>query len=267
MGIEFDAGILVGKRRLRIGIHQHAAFAFPEVAIARGLRVGRDRRGAEAEQAGIEAVLESPDIRSAPRRAWLPAAAPDRPCSSPPGCNRRACREKSGSGAPRPRYRRRSSSSNPDRTGCRPANCTPDLFHSFVEALEAGVERGLSAARKSHQHDALRIDARMFCEDFQRAVDVDDEIEPAEQGLVRPDRRQPAAGEAVDHKVEIPMALNCCTQGSMLGTDAARSVHHHHDGEAPLPCAMRNSPATVTCLPLASPVRNCWSEIVSDGIA
>ena len=38
----------------------------------------------------------------------------------------------------------------------------------------------------------------------------------------------------------------------MRGADAARSVHQHHDGKAGLsPCAMRNSPATVTGLPLA----------------
>ena len=58
MRVEFDAGILVAERRLRIGIHQHAAFAFPDVAVARGLGVGGDADGGDAEQAGIEAVRE-----------------------------------------------------------------------------------------------------------------------------------------------------------------------------------------------------------------
>ena len=38
-------------------------------------------------------------------------------------------------------------------------------------------------------------------------------------------------------------------------------------GRRPAPCAIRNSPATVTVLPLASPVRNCWSEMLREGMA
>jgi hypothetical protein len=35
----------------------------------------------------------------------------------------------------------------------------------FVEVIEAGIERGLGAARKSHQHDAIGIDPRMVRQD------------------------------------------------------------------------------------------------------
>ena len=105
------------------------------------------------------------------------------------------------------------------------------LVPQLVEAIEAGVERGLSAARKSHQHDAIRIDARVFGEDLQRAVDVDDEIEPAEQRLVGADRRQPAAAEAVDHEGRNPHRIEVAHPRIHAGADAARSVHQHHDGK------------------------------------
>jgi len=37
----------------------------------------------------------------------------------------------------------------------------------FLETIEARIERRLSAARKSHQHDAFAVDARMFGEDIE----------------------------------------------------------------------------------------------------
>src|SRR4030081_2976313 len=40
MRVELDAGILVAERRLRIGVHQHTAFAFPEMTVACGLGIG-----------------------------------------------------------------------------------------------------------------------------------------------------------------------------------------------------------------------------------
>src|SRR5260370_41957324 len=43
MRIELDAGILVGERRVGIGVHKNAAFALANVALPRGLRVRRYR--------------------------------------------------------------------------------------------------------------------------------------------------------------------------------------------------------------------------------
>ncbi len=67
--------------------------------------------------------------------------------------------------------------------------------------------------------------------------------------------------------VEIPIALMLRTQGSMLAPTPLDPCISTTTGSFPVPCATRNSPATVTALPLASPLRNCWSEMVSDGIA
>ena len=141
------------------------------------------------------------------------------------------------------------------------------LVPELVEAVEARVERRLSAARKSHQHDALGVDARMLRENLQRMIDVDDEIEPAEQGLVRADAVRPRPEKPSITKVEIPIALNWCTQASLVALTPLEPCIITTTGRRPVPCAMRNSPATVTGLPLVSPVRNCWSEMVSDGIA
>src|ERR1700726_3691619 len=40
MRVELDAGILVAERRLRVGIHQHAAFALPDMTMAYGVGIG-----------------------------------------------------------------------------------------------------------------------------------------------------------------------------------------------------------------------------------
>ena len=42
----------------------------------------------------------------------------------------------------------------------------------LVEARQASIQGSLSAARKAHQHDTIRIGARMLGQDVQRAVDV-----------------------------------------------------------------------------------------------
>src|SRR5215470_6762874 len=57
MRILFDAGILVGKRLVGLGVDQHAAFALLDAAVAHGLRAARHHIGGYAEQAGIKAVL------------------------------------------------------------------------------------------------------------------------------------------------------------------------------------------------------------------
>ena len=69
----------------------------------------------------------------------------------------------------------------------------------------------------------------MLGEDFQRTVDIDDEIEPAEQRLVGTDRRQPAAAEAVDHEGRNPHRIEMAHPRVHAGADAARSMHQHHD--------------------------------------
>src|SRR6266702_6930503 len=62
-------------------------------------------------------------------------------------------------------------------------------------------------------------------------VDVDDEIEPAEQRLVRADGRQAAAGKTVDHEGRNAHGIELVHPGFHGGADAARSVHQHHDGQ------------------------------------
>ena len=71
----------------------------------------------------------------------------------------------------------------------------------------------------------------MLGEDVERAIDIDDEIEPAEQRLVRADRRQAAAAEAVDHEGRNPHRVELMHPGFDAGADAARAVHQHHDGK------------------------------------
>ncbi|MEY9237564.1 hypothetical protein ABIF78_009887 [Bradyrhizobium japonicum] len=68
-------------------------------------------------------------------------------------------------------------------------------------------------------------------------------------------------------KVEMPMALKACTQASVVAPTPLEPCISTTTGSLPVPCATRNSPATVTGLPAtASPLRNCWSERVSEGI-
>jgi hypothetical protein len=74
------------------------------------------------------------------------------------------------------------------------------LIPQFVEALKTCIERSLAAAGKSHQHDAVGIDARMVCQNVERMKNVDNEIEPAELGLIGTGRSQPASGKTVDHE-------------------------------------------------------------------
>ena len=71
----------------------------------------------------------------------------------------------------------------------------------------------------------------MFGQDLQRAVDVDDEIEPAEHGLVRADRGQAAAGKAVDHEGRNPHRIELAHPGLHGRRDAAGAVHQHHGGK------------------------------------
>src|SRR6185295_7807669 len=57
MRIERDAGVLVAEGFFRIVIHQNAGFALFEAAVPRRLGIGRYGDGADAEQAGIEAMF------------------------------------------------------------------------------------------------------------------------------------------------------------------------------------------------------------------
>src|SRR5262249_22066124 len=95
------------------------------------------------------------------------------------------------------------------------------LVPEFLKTVEARIERGLAATRKSHQHNALRVDAGMFGQDFQRAIDIDDEIEPAELRLVGVDVREPAPGETVDHEGRNADCVELMRPGFDGGRDAA----------------------------------------------
>ena len=69
-----------------------------------------------------------------------------------------------------------------------------------MEALEARVEGGLAPTRKAHQRDACRIDTRMFRQHIEGTIDVEYEIEAAEQGLLGVYFGEPASGEAIERK-------------------------------------------------------------------
>ena len=68
-------------------------------------------------------------------------------------------------------------------------------------------------------------------------------------------------------KVETPIALNVLVHGSMLAPMPPEPCISTTTGSRPVPCAIRNSPVVMTGLPLASPLRNCWSDSVSEGNA
>src|SRR5712691_9445736 len=70
-------------------------------------------------------------------------------------------------------------------------------------------------------------------ENVERAIDIDNEIEATEQNLVLRDYRQSSAGEAVDHEGRNAHRVELMHPRFDIGADAARSVHQHHDGEAP----------------------------------
>ena len=72
----------------------------------------------------------------------------------------------------------------------------------------------------------------MLGQDIERTVDIEDQIEPAEQRLVRADRRQAAAAEAVDHESRNSHRIELMHPGFDAAADAARSVHQHHHGQA-----------------------------------
>src|SRR5262245_19181106 len=82
----------------------------------------------------------------------------------------------------------------------------------------------------------------MFGEDLQRAIDIDDELEPAEQGLVGADRRQPAAAEAVDDEGRNPHRIEMAHPRIHRGANAARSMHQYDDGK--LAAALRDAEFT-----------------------
>jgi len=68
-------------------------------------------------------------------------------------------------------------------------------------------------------------------------------------------------------KVETPIVLRWRVQASMVGLTPPEPCISTTAGSLPMPWAMRSSPAIVTGVPLASPVRNCWSERVREGMA
>ncbi len=231
MRVEFDAGILVAEWRLRIGIHEHAAFAFPDTAMARGLGVGGNRHGREAEQAGVEAVRR---VRIFRQRHVAPGLLQPRHIGLAGG-DRIVIVGRAVKDPDRPR--RDLGIAGVARRAIRiERNVGRELRAGFipclVEAIEAGIKGGLSAARKSHQHDALRVDPRMFCQDIERTVDIENQIQATEQRLVRPDRSQPAAGKTVNDERRNPHLVEAVHPGLGGGADAARSVHQHHDGQA-----------------------------------
>src|SRR6266436_2972243 len=94
-----------------------------------------------------------------------------------------------------------------------------------MESLEARIEGGLASTRKAHQRDACRIDTRMVRQHIEGAIDVEYEIEAAEQGLVGVYLGERTSGEAIECKcrnadfVELSrphLDVRCHTAGAML---------------------------------------------------
>src|SRR6516162_11534370 len=69
-----------------------------------------------------------------------------------------------------------------------------------MEVVEARIEGGLAPTRKAHKRDACRINTRMFRQHIKGTIDVEYEIEAAEQGLIGVYLGEPTSGEAVECK-------------------------------------------------------------------
>src|SRR5262245_45069716 len=94
-----------------------------------------------------------------------------------------------------------------------------------MEALEARIQSSLATTRKAHQRDACQIDTRMFRQHLEGAIDVEYEIEAAEQSLIGVYLGEPASGEAVERqrrnadfvKFSYPhLDVRCHAGGAML---------------------------------------------------
>ena len=79
----------------------------------------------------------------------------------------------------------------------------------------------------------------MFREDLKRTIDIDDQVEPAEQRLVRADDGEAAPGKAVDHEGRNAHRIESVNPGLHGGADATRSVHQHDDRQ--LSRSLRNT--------------------------
>ena len=66
-------------------------------------------------------------------------------------------------------------------------------------------------------------------------------------------------------KLETPIALKSFVQDSILAPMPPEPCIRITSGSRPLPCAMRSSPVMVTGLPSVAPLKNCWSDSVSEG--
>ena len=84
----------------------------------------------------------------------------------------------------------------------------PELFQSFWNRLDACVERNLSAAREAHQRDPLRVNAGMFREYGEAAVDIDDHIQATELRLIGLQACKASARETVECEVDTPIWLS-----------------------------------------------------------
>src|SRR5215471_3251870 len=79
-----------------------------------------------------------------------------------------------------------------------------------MKALEARVESGLASSGKAHQRNASRIDARMFGQDFKGPIDVEDQVQPAQQCLIWIQVNETASRKAIKRKsrytklIEVP---------------------------------------------------------------
>src|SRR5262249_47359336 len=108
------------------------------------------------------------------------------------------------------------------------------LVPKLVKAFEAGVERRLTAAREAHDNNPLGIDARVLAHDRKRTIDVEDEIETAEDRLIGTDAGEATAAQAVDGERRDTHAVELSHPEWHVGPDTARTVHKDDQGRPSL---------------------------------
>lgn len=104
-----------------------------------------------------------------------------------------------------------------------------------MESLKAGVERRLSAAREAHQGNAPGVNARMGAENLERSIDVQNEIETAEQGLVAVHLFKSTPREAVNGERRNTHGVELSRPIFDVWPKAVRAMLEHDRGQATKP--------------------------------
>src|SRR3954467_10554746 len=100
-----------------------------------------------------------------------------------------------------------------------------------MEALQAGKQSSLPATGESHQRDAVRIHARMMRQDLECAINVENEIQPSERGLVGAHILQSASGKAIEREGRDAEPVEFARPHVHVTANAARAMLQYDDGQ------------------------------------